>query len=143
MGSRLNVRCVKTPSEEGGTIPALGNGAAFEDPLDSDEGRWSSAWSVNSAGSFIVCFGVALAAMGTGTLVFQRAAHLTHLRKDMVTGWHAFGKSMENQTIPDPTLAKPEGLSFPCERYFMHITNFCLCFYLGFRKKVERSPSCP
>lgn len=103
LGSRLNVRCVKTPSEEGGTIPALGNGAAFEDPLDSDEGRWSSAWSVNSAGSFIVCFGVALAAMGTGTLVFQRAAHLTHLRKDMVTDGMRSGKAWkikQSLTLP-------------------------------------------
>lgn len=55
MGSRLNVRCVKTPSEKGGTIPVLGKGTTFEDPLDSEEGRWSSAGSVNSAGFFFNC----------------------------------------------------------------------------------------
>lgn len=56
MGSRLNVRCVKTPSEEGGTIPVLGKGTSFEDPLDSEEGQWSSAGLVNSTSFFFFFF---------------------------------------------------------------------------------------
>lgn len=43
MGSPLNVHCMKTPSEEGGTMPALEKVTAFEEPLNSDEGWWSSA----------------------------------------------------------------------------------------------------
>lgn len=46
---------MRTPSEEGGTIPGLEKATAFDEPLDSDEGRWSSARSVSSVGSFIVC----------------------------------------------------------------------------------------
>lgn len=99
MGSRLNVRCVKTPSEERGTTPVLGKGTTFEDPLDSEEGRWSSAGPVNSAVVFfffIVCFGVALAAKATDILL-QGAVLLTQLEERYGNRVACAGESKENQ----------------------------------------------
>ena len=87
MGNRLNVHCVKTPSEEGGTIPALEKAMAFEEPPDSDEGRWSSAGPVSSAVSFIVC---------CGGLWLPWEQTLTHLRKALLRRWRTFGKRTEN-----------------------------------------------
>lgn len=102
MGSWLNVHCMKTASEEGGTIPALEKATAFEEllrassPLPADEGQQSSA-RLGVVLGLLFFVAVGSGCHGNRHLMFQKAAHLTHLWKGMVTRWHMFGECRENQ----------------------------------------------
>lgn len=102
MGSRLNVPCVKTPLEEGVQSQAL------EKP-QSLKTRWAQMRAMVLCRVSYCLLRCGLAAMGTGTLMFQRAAHLTHLGERYGNGmaciWEKHGKP---NRIPDPSLAKPE-----------------------------------
>lgn len=111
MGSWLNVHCVKMPSEEGGTILVLEGATAFEEPLDSDEGWWSSARSVSTAGSFILCCsGLWLPWEQTSDIPKGSTSDsfVERYGNEMVRVWEKQGKP---NRIPDPSLSKPESLA--------------------------------